>query len=109
LVIVFDGEIVIPAEFNPLYTKPINKKKQKINEANAVNRYFGSFDTGGVIEDPMGRVKEFGSKLKDNSVDIMKGLFAKDETELGPDMQQNVHGEQIPLDETLSGTDNVNI
>ena len=49
LAAVSEGEVIIPAEFNPYYTKAINKEKQRMAENYAIDRFFGSFDSGGIV------------------------------------------------------------
>lgn len=49
VVAVSEGELIIPAEYNPFYNKKINKSKQIAGEYNAINRFFGAYNNGGTI------------------------------------------------------------
>lgn len=50
VVAVSDGELIIPAEYNPFYHKRVNKRNQHIKENIAANRFFGYFADGGSID-----------------------------------------------------------
>ena len=51
LVAVSEGELIIPSELNPYYKGKTDKLKQKRDEENIVNRFFGKFDEGGTAGD----------------------------------------------------------
>lgn len=48
LVAVSEGELIIPSELNPYYKGKTDKSKQRRDESNIVNRFYGKFETGGV-------------------------------------------------------------
>lgn len=54
-----EGEMVIPAQFNPYYKKSINKNLQRIREERAVGRFFGSFGDGTTYVGDEGEKKKF--------------------------------------------------
>jgi len=41
-----EGEIVIPAQFNPYYNKRINRRAQRAGENRAISRFFGGYADG---------------------------------------------------------------
>lgn len=47
LAVVSEGEMIIPAEYNPYYRGSINKRSQYKNELNIARRFFGGFSDGG--------------------------------------------------------------
>ena len=51
LIAVSEGELIIPSELNPYYKGKTDKNKQKRDETNIVNKFFGKFDGGGVTPD----------------------------------------------------------
>lgn len=57
---VSEGELIIPAEFNPFYNKKVNKKQQRKNERNNAKKFLGYFDNGGTVSDD-GETKGPGS------------------------------------------------
>ena len=89
LAAVSEGEIIIPAEFNPNYRKAINKTKQRYNENRTITKFFGGFANGGIaggaseIDDKentlIGKSKnllkqgfiDFGSMLYDTFSDVI--------------------------------------
>ena len=46
LAAVSEGEMIIPAEFNPYYTGRVDKSRQRRDENNAIMRFFGSYQNG---------------------------------------------------------------
>lgn len=52
LVAVSEGEMIVPAEFNPFYNKTINKKSQIRNEYASIRNFYGNYADGTVKIDP---------------------------------------------------------
>ena len=101
LVAVSEGEMIIPSEYNPFYIGKTDKKQQRKNETNIVNRFFGNFADGnlsvgedpskldkakelfiGTKEDP-GIFKEVANAVKDK-VETAKYLHSLPEDERNP-------------------------
>ncbi len=59
MIAVSEGEMVIPAEFNPFYRKSINKKEQYRKEYKAIDNFYGNYANGGIpiIDVTGGRAK----------------------------------------------------
>ena len=87
MIAVSEGEMVIPAEYNPFYNKPVNKRSQIYNESKAVNKFYGMYNNGGTVgnndqENAEGKTSKF--KIADNSaLGILKMLAKEGVTTLG--------------------------
>ena len=72
VVIVSEGELIIPSELNPYYKGKTDKKQQIANENRIYKNYLGSFAKGGIagegfiMTDPKEEKKKL--KVKDNSI-----------------------------------------
>ena len=78
IVAVSEGELIIPAEYNPFYNKKINKSKQIATERAAIGKFFGSFADGGIVGDHV--IGKYGYfQDKDGKWHRFNGNFASDE------------------------------
>ena len=75
LAAVSEGEIIIPAEFNPRYHKNINKAKQIHDENLAISRFYGSFAPGGVVGTQPTAENDKDNTLIGRSKNILKQGF----------------------------------
>ena len=75
LAAVSEGELIIPAEFNPYYSKPINKAKQIANENRAISRFYGAFDVGGTVGSDNKKPKREGGLVGVASNILQKGFL----------------------------------
>ena len=71
---VSEGELIIPAEFNPYYSKPIDKAKQIASENRAISRFFGSFDEGGTVGQEQKKTRREGGLVGVASNVLQKGF-----------------------------------
>lgn len=55
VVIVSEGELIIPSELNPYYNKSTNKQSQIRNEKRIEDRYFGRYADGGEVSNESGK------------------------------------------------------
>ena len=82
LVAVSEGELIIPSELNPYYKGKTDKNKQRRDESNIVNRFYGKFEAGGVGGDKKGTEefkedKEEANKENTTKAEKIKGFFSK--------------------------------
>ncbi len=73
VVIVSEGELIIPSEFNPYYNKSTNKQSQIRNEKRIEDRYFGRYADGGEVGNESGK----GAKhlFQDGGLTAISGLL----------------------------------
>lgn len=75
IVIVSEGELIIPSELNPYYNKKTDKKKQIKNEKSIENKYFGRFADGGIVDDSDDNKKGAKAYLYDGVTTLGSGLY----------------------------------
>lgn len=68
---VSEGELIIPAEYNPFYHGRVNKRDQYRKENRAISKFFGAFADGGEVG------KDRGSSPIKGVSNIVKGLKKK--------------------------------
>lgn len=85
IVAVSEGEMIIPAEYNPFYNKPVNKRSQIHNESKSVNKFYGMYSNGGTVGDnDQENAEGKTSKIVDNSaIGILKMLAREGASTLG--------------------------
>ena len=77
LIAVSEGELIIPSEFNPFYHGRTNKRKQIKDEQRAINRFYGAYNSGGVVnyrEKIDNAAVAIGNGAYDASVSVASGI-----------------------------------
>lgn len=104
---VSEGELIIPSELNPFYTKKINKKEEDRREQDSIYKFFGKYSEGGIINDNGVAIVDNAPYPQLQNI-INKGLALKDSmVERGEEFKEKYIANNLITENVLSSINDV--